>query len=855
VQNLERFIGIGWRVRFLINITRLKGELIYECISTPSRDNSMPNYVPGYGCSTAKLAIVGEAPSEFDEEVGRPFVGSAGNILDEILESARIDRSQVYITNVCKVRPPNNKIKDLHLIGHKLEEFIPQLQLELNELKPNVVLTFGNTALQTLTGNKGIEKYRGSILHSHMGTFKVIPSIHPAALFHSDGGEAMKSWKELVYIKHDVARAARESTFSEFRLPSRTLQIARSSGDLYRFLNEYNGKKFVSIDVETSKTTPVCIGLAFNNWHALSVPTLNKDIPIHDKVYTWKLLAEFLTDNKTKFIAQNGKFDEKRCRQIGLKWHDLYFDTMFAWHTLYAELPKKLAFITSIITDEPYYKDEYEEFGHGQIDKLFTYNARDAAVEFEVYEKLLAELNKDGMADFFFNRMMPLHRLYSDIEDVGILIDKDIRKHLNTKYNDKLKGKYETLINNIIDGDETMRDTFKKINCDSPKQIASLLYGYLGCPPRKDVKEDTLKALANNAIKDKRRKDIIQGIMECRKVRKSISTYINAGLSEGDRIRTECNTCGTESGRTTTNKRKPPTVVIPDGIALQTMTKHEDVTMDADGADLRSMFIADPGWILVEPDLSQAEDRVVCVLSKDWDALKDYEKTIFIKNKHGCKDDRHTKTAMGICSLRFEDVTDYDRQIGKKTRHAGNYDMGKHQGMLNCAKYGIFISEWKMGKYLEEFHSNNTKIKQVFHAEIQEMLASNDCTLYSPQGRKRQFFNKWGDELFKEAYSYVPQATISDQVKFAMLEIKKEMGKDILFQLESHDSFLALIRENEIAAAGKIIKKYFEKPINFSGCTLSRNYNLVIPCEIKIGHRWIEKSPEFSDGMEKYDIG
>jgi uracil-DNA glycosylase family 4 len=815
----------------------------------------MPNYVPGYGCSTAKLCVCGEAPGAAEDEAMRPFVGPAGNILDEVLESAGIDRSQIYITNVCKIRPPNNKIKDLHLIGRSLEEFLPQLQQELNELKPNVVLALGNTALTTLTGNKGIEKYRGSILHSHMGPFKVIPSIHPAALLHSDTthGEAMKSWKELVYIKHDAARAVRESAFPEFKLPSRTLQIARNSGDVYRFLNEYDGKREVSIDVETSKTIPVCVGLAFNNWHALSIPTLDKNIPMHDKVFIWRLLAEFLADNKVKFIAQNGKFDTKRCRQIGLKWHGLWFDTMFAWHTLYAELPKKLAFITSIITDEPYYKDEYEEFDYNHFDKLMLYNAKDAAVEFEVYEKLLKELEEDGMSDFFFNRMMPLHELYSDMEDVGILVDKEVRKQLGVKYAEKLRAKREELINNILDGDESLRETFSKFNVNSPKQVASLLYGYLKCPPRKDTGEDTLKSLANNAIKDQRRRDIIQGILEGRKISKTIGTYVNANLSSDGRIRTEFRVTGTESGRTSTNVCKAPTVVTQEGIALQTMTKHEDITMDAGGADLRGMFIADPGWIFIEPDLSQAEDRVVCVLSRDWDALKEYERTVFKRNKHGCKDDRHTTTAQMICNLRFEDVTDYDRQVGKKTRHAGNYDMGKHQGMLNCAKFGIFISEWRMGKYLDEFHSANPKIHQIFHAEIQEALGNNSCTLYSPHGRKRQFFNRWGSELFKEAYSYIPQATISDQVKFAMLEIKKEIGKrNILFQLESHDSFLALIRESEVQAAARVIKKHFEKPINFKTCTLSRDYDLIIPCEIKVGHRWIEKSQEWSDGMEKY---
>jgi hypothetical protein len=87
-----------------------------------------------------------------------------------------------------------------------------------------------------------------------------------------------------------------------------------------------------------------------------------------------------------------------------------------------------------------------------------------------------------------------------------------------------------------------------------------------------------------------------------------------------------------------------------------------------------------------------------------------------------------------------------------------------------------------------------------------------------------------------------------------MLKIKKEL-RDIIFpQLESHDSFLALIKDDCIKDGAKVIKKELEVPINFSKCTLSRDYDLVIPCEIKVGKRWIEDLENFPDGMRKYKV-
>src|SRR5208337_4026136 len=211
----------------------------------------MPNiYVPGYGSSSAKLMIIGEAPGKNEEEQLRPFVGASGELLDQCLGS--VSRDDVYITNVCKVRPPNNKIKDLHLIGRSIEEFIPQLIEEINELSPNCILAVGNTALKVLTGEYGIEKFRGSILPSQYGP-KVVASIHPASLLH-EAGEGMAKWRDLALIKHDVARAIEQSQFPEIRAPARSLQIARNSSDFIRFLDTYNSPgKVAFVDIETSR--------------------------------------------------------------------------------------------------------------------------------------------------------------------------------------------------------------------------------------------------------------------------------------------------------------------------------------------------------------------------------------------------------------------------------------------------------------------------------------------------------------------------------------------------------------------------------------------------------------------------
>jgi DNA polymerase I-like protein with 3'-5' exonuclease and polymerase domains len=191
---------------------------------------------------------------------------------------------------------------------------------------------------------------------------------------------------------------------------------------------------------------------------------------------------------------------------------------------------------------------------------------------------------------------------------------------------------------------------------------------------------------------------------------------------------------------------------------------------------------------------------------------------------------------MLITGKTFENVTDDDRQLGKRARHAANYGIGKHQLMLTLAKNGMFISEWKAGKTLEKIHMASPNIRNVFHTEIQQALSDNNCVLVSPHGRRRQFLNRWGEELFKEAYSFIPQATVSDHLKLAMLRIRKRLPvPHFYFVLESHDSFTALCKLWLAPYAVKAIHEELNVPISFRQCSLSRDVDLVIPGEVKVG--------------------
>jgi uracil-DNA glycosylase family 4 len=133
------------------------------------------NMVPGEGSETAEVMLVGEAPGASEDELGRPFVGRAGRLLDELLAEAGLEREQVYITNVVKARPPGNRDPRAAEVVH----WMPWLEAELALIQPRVVVPLGRHALAHFTEGARISEVHGRELTERGRT--LFPLYHPAA--------------------------------------------------------------------------------------------------------------------------------------------------------------------------------------------------------------------------------------------------------------------------------------------------------------------------------------------------------------------------------------------------------------------------------------------------------------------------------------------------------------------------------------------------------------------------------------------------------------------------------------------------------------------------------------------------
>jgi DNA polymerase len=828
-------------------------------------------YVPGIGSQGAKLMILGEAPSFTEVSMGKPFVGASGKELDRLLQDAEIRRDSCWVTNVCKyeVPPPPKGSKIPFAIraknaGIDIDAQLRELQTEINEIKPNCILALGGTALWALSGKTKITQYRGSIMHG-MGR-KFVPTYHPAHLLHQvSGGEFKGYWNRQVMIC-DFRRALLQSRFPELALPNRRLEICRSSFQLNEFRQKYKDKIRMAVDIEALGTCiPACIGLSLNKLHGLTVPLWNVEgissIPDSDLVQCWLILAEMLYEKD--IIGQNFNYDRDKIKRLGFVIRRLASDTMLKAHAINPELPKGLAFNTSIFTEEPFYKDE--GMYQGSIQDLFTGCARDACVTLEIDENMDVDLDELEQRPFYENFLMKLPDLYWSIERQGFAINTAER---------------DTLIRKYIKWDESLRyELFKltgtEINVNSPKQIASLLWDNLRLPRKNSTGEEDITALLNspNAIKRPEHRRICELVLEDRRVRKSISTYLMALPDYDGRMRTTYFPC-LDTGRTSTGQQDPPirpSVEVIDengkkkskvlGTAFQTMTKHGDI-----GSDIRGMYVPDishiefydASWgihpaeiieeeVFVQADSSQAEARVVWLLAKDEEALRLVDEI-----------DYHAHTAVWFFGPNPE-LFDYDKKklgyehpirfCGKTLRHAGHLGASKRRAALtvntDARKYKIpiTITEAIADHALRIFHHKQPNIQKVFQAEVSECIRTTR-QLIAPVpygidvkiGGKRTFFERYGDDLFRQGFSYIPQRAVSDNTKAAALRIRARVPT-IKIVMESHDALLFSIPVSKLMSWCLIIREEMERPIDFSHCSLPRR-ELVIPCEIETGKNY-----------------
>jgi len=271
-------------------------------------------FVPGYGPDKADIILLGEAPGYNEVRYGRPFVGKAGQLLDQVLEKAGINRDDCFITNACLCRPEDNRTPK----ADEIRACRPRLISEILSREPKVILALGNIALRALLGSCKtsikISKMRGAPFWSEEFKAWVVPSYHPAAVLRNGN-----LYPDLIKDVQSVTGLFKSKV--KVGDPNKVdFKLLTNYEDIYSLVNEILDVKEVAVDTEwSSKNELLCIGISWG-------PTV---------VITRSALADPRTKHilndwfgRLKLIGQNFKSDLQRLWKYGITSARVGQDTM-----------------------------------------------------------------------------------------------------------------------------------------------------------------------------------------------------------------------------------------------------------------------------------------------------------------------------------------------------------------------------------------------------------------------------------------------------------------------------------------------------------------------------------------------
>lgn len=433
---------------------------------------------------------------------------------------------------------------------------------------------------------------------------------------------------------------------------------------------------------------------------------------------------------------------------------------------------------------------------------------------------------------------MALLRPVHSIMERGIRIDSARRDEFKHDYHTRWTGAQEKL-RKVCGFD---------LNVNSPKQVGEFLYDSLRLPERRfggsrTTREEALRSLMA-FCDDKRSKEqseeklmrwlrgymAVLFVLKIRGIRKRLNSYIDIAIDTDERMRTTLSVGGTEEARFSSSKTLWNT-----GCNLQTIPK-----------ELRPMFIADEGKEFCEFDLGRGESWVYSHLASDPEMM----------DIHTSGGDFHAETASTISyAFAMEPLTadeinakisegdkaaDRLRFLGKKINHAAAYRMGPITAADEVNKEaddtGITITSAQAKVALRLWRERYFCMPMWWDAIVKQL--GIDRTLVTPYGRKRTFFERWGDGLFKEATAYVPASTSADYTNHGLLRVYNELqlkgAYDLEILLQVHDSILTQYdprhREEVI---GEVTKRIQSRIV-------VNEHEIMIPVEAAYGPSWGE---------------
>ena len=731
----------------------------------------------------AKICLLGEAPGEWEERRGEPFVGASGQELDRLLHEAGILRSECFITNVIKFRPPANDLE--HFVSRKknapaadwvnirgtwfrpdVADHIALCERELLEARADIVIGFGNLALWLCTGRWGVTDWRGSTLPTRFGT--VVPTYHPAAI--------LRQWNWRPYVVTDLKRA-QGVLRNGLVCPDYQFIVAPQLGQVYDIFQKLEqrlsrGPTFLSIDIETRRGQIDCIGIAWNRTDALCIPFWSRGRPNYwspeEEFEIIRGLRALCQHHNARVVGQNFSYDVQYIRRQWGFYPRLALDTMLTHHLLWPGTDKDLATLSSLYCSyHTFWKHESKEADEREDDLgRWGYNCRDCVATLEIAEVLAALVISEGLQEQFrFQHQMWWHAV--ETMALGVRTNAQTKKELS-----------RVLLFEITRREEWVRKILgHDLNIRSPKQLSDLFYADLRCPEikirtklgsRVSTNEEALLQIATRVPLTR---PLVQRILEIRSLGVFRSTFVESRLDIDGRIRCSYNVAGTDTFRFSSSQN-----AFNSGMNLQNVPKgNEDAgigELTLELPNIRKLFLPDPGFEIFDIDLASADLRIVVWESNERE----------LKQMLAAGLDPYTEIAKEFHNDPSISKRDPRRQLFKSFCHGTNY-LGSARGLAKRLGLSVQQSERTQAWYFHRF----PRIKQ-WQDDLKAKVTATR-TITNAFGYRKYFFDRIDGTVFNRAAAWVPQSTVGLLINRIWDRLRKE-EPDIQILLQVHDSLV-----------------------------------------------------------------
>lgn len=760
--------------------------------------------------------MVGEAPGQREVEVGMPFVGPSGQVLERWWGAVGLHRAQLRLENVCEIRPPGNDIK--RLSATELDGWIMDCRRRLEAcVDAKLIVPLGNTALKAVTGKIGISQWRGSLLDGQFGNKKVwvLPSLHPAAILRQPAWETRcrADWRKAVQIN--------EAVDPQVFLPRRTIGVARTLERARGVCEELSGSGApFSVDIETPGGHIGCVGVGIDKDVAVTIPTTpafwGKQAP-----QAWTIVRDILALPNPK-IFQNGHFDTYWLAAKGITVSNWLWDTLAMHHCLDPGDDHALAYMASLATWQPFWKawDDKENLAKypSDVEALWQYNGVDCCVTYELFEVFHQQLSQRGRLDFYFRHYAALFQPILSLMHHGVGMDTQRRVKLLRKL--LVATTTAEMELRSLTGVELATKTAL-----SSKKILNYLKSIGIKPPRKKQTTGTFGETADEVAirrlmgRHSKFRPVGVQILAHRHAKKQ-SEVLNPARFDGDGRMRSSYKFTTDTGRLSSSKNP-----------MGTGTNAQNIDRE-----LREMFVADPGCVLLEADLSQAENRIVNMLTGDGELQK-------LANTPPWEWDAHTFNASVIFKKPIDQVTKQERFLGKKAIHASNYGMmGKRlsEALIND---GFTLAPVECQKMIDAYVHKFPAIAK-WQMETRASIL-RERVLTNSWGRTMTFeHDRLDEEAYRRGYAFVPQSEVIDWLnQYGFLPLwerleRGELGELTKINLHVHDALVVSCKPIDVWDVAAFLDRSLGRSRDIQGSTLRMYVEFKLGKTWKGGHEW-----------------